>query len=246
MASPFYFYEDTMGKIKAIRFWRSFMPKVNVTNTLDDIDIRLIDKDTDLSATNFWHLDWDVVVNDKPYYVVRIPGYVHTIGGKWGINDYWAYPRDEDPTVENLIEYNGDCGACWGFRFEPRNYIRSKWGETEACSLAPVTITRNGKDFYKTYGIDNARVLIEELNEHPLCFNEIDFDKKMIGRKVWWRSEPAVITKWIAGQACVILEPDGIDNFTVPPEFGKDDPMYYEDGDVKTTVFDEHVWWFRD
>ena len=82
------------------------------------------------------------------------------------------------------------------------------------------------------------------LDEHPLSLNERDFDKKCIGRKVWWRSEPAVITRYVKGQACVILKPDGIKNFTVPAEFAKE-PYYYEE-DVKVNIFDKNIWWFRE
>lgn len=208
--------------------------------------IKLIKKDTDLSKLIMHKIDWDIVVRDIPYQVVRVEGYVHTIGGKWGENNLWMYPRDSDPTYETLVEYSGNGGACWGIRFEPHNYIRTKWGETECFTSSSTVITRNGKDFYDTYGINYAQTLIDEINEHPLNFNEIDYDKKMIGRKVWWRSEPAVISKWIDGQACVILKPDGIEKFTVPAEFAKEEPNYYEDGDVKATIFDKHIWWFRD
>ena len=69
-------------------------------------DIRLIEKDTILPK--LYPYDWDVYINDKPYYVVRIEGFVHTIGGKYGENDLWAYPRDEEPTYKNLIEFNCD------------------------------------------------------------------------------------------------------------------------------------------
>ena len=85
------------------------------------------------------------------------------------------------------------------------------------------------------------------MGDHPLALNTIDFDKKMIGRKIWWRSEPGIITRWIDGQACVIIEPDGIEKFTTPAEFFKEDgDEYYEDNYVKTNIFDKHIWWFRD
>ena len=67
----------------------------------------------------------------------------------------------------------------------------------------------------------------------------------MIGRKVWWRSEPAIISSWIDGQACVILEPDGIDNFTKPAEFVDDGCMDDGERDIKADIFDKHIWWFR-
>lgn len=137
------------------------------------------------------------------------------------------------------------------FDMNPKNYTKTKWDETEARSGGGVAITRNGEIFCHVtgginYGVDQARVMIARFNEHPLKLNSINFDKKAIGRKVWWRSEPAIVTSYIHGQACVILEPDGIAQFTVPPEFAKEDPDYYEDGDVKAEILSPHIWWFRD
>lgn len=88
--------------------------------------------------------------------------------------------------------------------------------------------------------------MIVRFSEHPLELNAIDFDQKAVGRRVWWRSEPAVIESFIKGQAEVILKPDGIHRFTTPPEFAEEDPDYYEDGIVKTSILDNHIWWFRD
>jgi hypothetical protein len=210
--------------------------------------IKLIEKDTDISSLEINKLDWDVVVNNEPFQVVVINDYVHTIGGQHGVNNLWMYPRYEEPTYENLVEYNGKgCGVCWGIKYEPHNYIRCKWGEAECFTAGGATITRNGKDFYFcNHGIDEARVKIKRCEDHPLDLNTIDYKEKMIGRKVWWRSEPAVITYYCDGQACVILKPDGIDKFTTPAEFADEGDDYYIDDDVKAEIFSEHIWWFRE
>lgn len=213
-------------------------------------DIKLIDKNTVLPK--LYPMDWDVVINGKPYYVVRVEGYCHRIGGRYNNNDLWAYPRDEEPTYENLIEFDCDNPVSWGIRYTPKNVIKCKWDECESYSVGSVVITRNGEDFYNVrgginYGIDKARVIISEFKEHPIDCQMIDFDKKVIGRKVWWRSEPAIVTHWCKGQACVILEPDGIDKFTTPAEFYEEDGEdHYEDGTVKTDILDDHIWWFRE
>lgn len=216
-------------------------------------DIKLISKETNFEELKMRKMDWDVVIGNRPYQVVRIEGYVHTIGGKWGDNNLWAYPRNEEPTYENLIQFGSDSPVMWGIKFEPHHYMKTKWGETEIRYSGTVTITRNGEDFYtlmgggRYYGIDKARVLITRMEEHPLNLNIIDYDKKMIGRKVWWRSQPAIITDWIKGQACVILEPDGIERFQKPAEYANDDMFADEDDEyIKTTIFDEHIYWFRD
>lgn len=212
--------------------------------------IKLISKDTNVSELRMSKMPWDVVVNRVPYQVVRIEGYIHSIGGKWGDNDLWMYPRHTPPTYETLIEYScPDCGVCWGLKYEPHNYIKTKWDETECYKSGGAMITRNGEDFYFCRGgIDEAKWIMAQLAEHPLNLNDYGFDEKMIGRKVWWRSEPAIITSWIGhGQACVILEPNGIEKFKTPAEFADEcDLLYYEDGYVKTEIFDKHIWWFRD
>lgn len=212
-------------------------------------EIRLIEKNTDLS--NLRPLDWDVIINNKPYFVVRIKGYVHTIGGRWGANNYWAYPRDEIPSYENLIEFNPEEAIMWGIKYDPKIQTKHKWGETEARKVGGVIITRNGENFYTVggglnYGIDKARIIIEEFNEHPINVHSIDFDKKIIGRKVWWRSEPGVITSWIKGQASVIIEPDGIPYFSTPKEFCSEDYFWDDNTSIKADILDKHIWWFRD
>ena len=202
-------------------------------------------------TVEFSKLDWDVEVNGIPYQIVRAKGYAHCIGGRldWGEgNDFWAYPLNESMTYENLIEFDGVPGATWGLEYTPTNYIKTKWDETEIRSGRKLLITRNGKPFcdeWMTFHQAIAYIKDGILDEHPLDLNSRDFDKKCIGRKVWWRSEPAVITDYVQGQACVILAPDGISQFTLPNEFKDDDIFSYDEPDIKVSIFDEHIYWFR-
>ena len=214
-------------------------------------EINLIKKDTIIPKVK--PLDWDVEIKGKPYYVVRLEGFVHTIGGKWGENEFWAYPRDEEPCYDNLIEFNGDSPVLWGIEYKPTNYIKYKWGESRLEQSNKIFITRNGKVFDEiycndvSYGMSQANVNIVKFIEHPLDLNTINFDKKMIGMKVWWRSQPAKIESFIWGQACVVLVPDGIDSFDTPPEHKGSPWEYYheEKKSIKTHILDEHIWWFR-
>lgn len=210
------------------------------------MNIKLIDRDTDISRLKIRQMGWDTVINGKPYFVVQIAGYVHTIGGKYSNNDLWAYPRDEKPNCKNLVQFEGE-PVCWGINYAPYNYARCRHGEFEATTIGNVFITRNGEKFCDVRGgIERAKCMINDFNEHPINLNEIDFDKKVIGRKVWWRSEPAVVSNYISKQACVTLEPDGIKQFTTPAEFADEGCNYYCDGDVKADILDKHIWWFRE
>ena len=214
-------------------------------------EIRLI-REEDIHGLKFTKLDLDVEVNGTPYQVIHVPGFAHCIGGHLDNGDgncYWAYPLNEEMTIDNLIEFDGEPGAAWGLEYTPTNYYKFKWDEGEIRRGRKLIITRNGEPFYDglmTFHQAIAYVKDGLLDEHPLGLNERDFDKKCIGRKVWWRSEPAVITRYIKGQACVILKPDGIDHFTVPAEFADEEPDYYCDTVVKTNIFDDNIWWFRE
>lgn len=218
-------------------------------------EIRLIKKE-DIPNLKYYKLKWDVVVgrDNTPFQVIRVPGFAHCIGGHLDHGDgncYWAYPLNEEMTIDNLMEFDGEPGAAWGLEYAPTNYCKTKWGESEIRRGRKLIITRNGEPFYDgfiTFHQAIAYVKDGLLDDHPLNLNERDYDKKCIGLKVWWRSEPAVITRYVKGQACVILKPDGIEKFTVPAEFAKEDTGCYldEDKEVKTNIFDKHIWWFRD
>lgn len=208
-------------------------------------EINLIKPDTILPEVKVYL--WDVHINGLPYFVGRFPGFIHTIGGKWGENDLWAWPREQEPSYNNLIEYDGEGGAHWGIRCETSTYLKTKYGETRTVDRTIITITRNKKDFYqfvgsRDLGIDQAKIYIQRIEEHPIQFNNIDYMSNIIGRKIWWRSQPARITEWFNGTAEFIVEPDGMDHFEHPAEFSSF-PIVEEP--IKTDIFDPFIYWFR-
>lgn len=217
-------------------------------------EIKYFKGDEDLNEIKYKKIDWDVNVKGISYQILRIPEYVHTIGGKldWGDgNCFWAYPIEKEMSVKNLVAFNGIPGARWGFEYVPINYIKTKWGDTEILSGRKLVITRNDEVFYDglmciheaiSYVLDNR------LDEHPLELNDRDFDKKCVGRKVWYRSEPGIITRYVNHQGCVIIEPDRslIDKFTYPKEYQtKDGRTEYEDDFIKADIFSDRIYWFR-
>ena len=145
-------------------------------------DIRLIEKDTILPKLRPY--DWDVYINDKPYYVVRIEGFVHTIGGKYGENDLWAYPRDEEPTYENLIEFNCDNPVSWGIEYKPRNYdykdFISQEEFLEYIKKADIVVTHGASGSIMKALNEGKKVIVvtrlekygEHINDHQIQNNE--------------------------------------------------------------------------
>lgn len=212
--------------------------------------IKLIKEDTDISSLQMRKFDWDVEIDGVSYQVVNIPEYVHTIGSGREYNSLWIYPRNEEPTYRNLIQYmnNNSMGVIWGIRYEPHNYIYYGHDGTECRTDKSAIITRNGKKFYTCVGgMDEAKFLITKFKDHPLELNTYEWDKKAIGRKVFWRSEPGIITK-ILQNACVIIEPDGMNRFSIPAEFRSSPEIveyYMEENYIKTEILDDHICWFR-
>ena len=214
-------------------------------------DIRLITAE-DIPGLKYRNMDWDVVVYGKPYQVIQATGFVHTIGGRLdhgGGNDYWAYPLAEEMTVDNLIEFDGHPGACWGMEYAPANRIKTKWDETEILKSRNLCITRNGEKFYDGFmTFHQAIAYIKDgiLDDHPLYLNKRDYDKKCVGRKVWWKEQPARIRRYIYGRACVELVPDGIPGFERPKSYD-DDWMWEAENKnaIVDSIFSDSIGWFR-
>ncbi len=216
-------------------------------------DIHLLDENADLSKIKPY--DWDLEIRGVPYYVCRIEGYCHSIswqGGNETRNELWCYPRNEEPSFGNLVEYNLKSPVAFGIQYDETRYVKCKWDECETRMGCGTTITRNGRPFYRvsgyrSYSVPKAIALLSEIEEHPLDFLSIDYDKKMIGRKIWYNGQPGVITGYIDGQCCVMIAPDGFDKWKVPPEFKNELGDYEEERELKIDCLEsKRIWWFRD
>lgn len=208
-----------------------------------DTHIKLITKDTDISTLKMSKMPWDVCVQGVPYQVVDIEGYVHscTLHSE---NTYWMYPRYETPCYDNLIQY--DCkgnGVLWDFVYNKTNVHKSKYDEDFVHTICKVTIRRNGEQFCTTHSIQDALHKIEIMDEHPLDLYCIDFDRKCIGRKIYYHGQPCVIKRFINGLANVVINPEEGYTFVYPPEWEDCEP---EDDDFVTSIFDGHIYWYRD
>lgn len=167
-------------------------------------DSRIIMRNTDLSKLRIKKLNWDVVVKGREYEVVSIPGYDHSFG-----NDYWMYPRGEEPCYDNLVQYNlKEGGVCWGYEYAPHLYfVRSRKSGLMNCrKTSEYKIIRNDKEFCRIRGsIHKVLYTIEQFKEHPLYLESYNYRKNAIGRKVIYKGELYEITEWVNGRAAVIL-----------------------------------------
>lgn len=87
-----------------------------------------------------------------------------------------------------------------------------------------------------------AQEVVEALQDHPIqWFREKD-RSEVVGRPVWWRDQPAIVSNYFADQGCVVLTPDGVDGF-LPP--GWSEPGDEHEPDVKVDVLNDGIYWFR-
>ncbi len=180
--------------------------------------IKLLDNKIDLSTIQMIELDWDVNIHGIDYKCFRIPGYIHTIGGRYAENDYWVCPRNEEPSIDNLIEFDG-CPVRYSIVINENNYIKTKWDETRVSQSVSCQILRNDKLFYSfvcrdvSYAYAKAHCLIEsEINEGVIDFSKYKYaESEIIGRHIWWKGQPYTLCTYIEGQCCSMTVPGHIE-----------------------------------
>jgi hypothetical protein len=211
------------------------------------IDIKLINENTDLSK--IVKLNWDAYLKEIPLQVYRVEGYYHSIGGKWGNNDYWCCKRDENPTHKTLMEFAGN--TCdWGISIEEVNYHKFKYNEHEILCTNKVKILRNSKEFYSftvngfDYGLSKARVLLTEIQEHPIQFGSIDYQNEIINRKIMFNNMPCIIESYTIGSDRVIIKPD-LECMTMEEWKNNLDEYFEGEESIPEDLFAGSIYWFR-
>lgn len=97
------------------------------------------------------------------------------------------------------------------------------------------------------WGFARAQVLMVELLESgPDEFWTPEGRQRLIGRKVYWRDQPGIITSVFADQGAVMIAPDGKEAFNPPAyELEEDGPSFWEPGPIKEDILSRQIWWFR-
>lgn len=160
------------------------------------------------------------------------------------------------------------CGRVYAFdghrllheiRFRDYNYVKeSHLSGDEVRKGGVCEIVINGLTcssfFYRDieWALLSARERLAKLHDHPIQIWDEDVRKSLIGRKVYYREFPAVVTMLIEDQGCVILEPDHPDRTHFPPcpwelEDAKDGDLVdmSENDRAKVELDSPHIWWWR-
>ena len=115
----------------------------------------------------------------------------------------------------------------------------------------PGFITRNGKQFYEVpcrdieYALVAAQHMLYRLREHPVNFTMRNWRDELLGRKVLYREQPAIVDSIIEDQGCIMIMPEN-GAFTTPAWHDGEDGMCPPDcSSAKCEYLDPNIWWFR-
>ncbi len=210
---------------------------INIPQTQIDID------------TNSEKIKWDLVINDVQYDVYRISGFYHTIGGHFGLNDYYCCPSSNSLTLNTIIQYDGNIGSMWDIKYKHNNSIRIKYDAARTRTSGEWIIYRNNKRFISEYcndmkyGLSKAYATLIELQEHSIPFHYRDWMTEVINRPIYYYDQPALITEILANTDIIIVPENG--KF-IQPEYCNWLVSDDDNNKNKTSILDNHIYWYRD
>jgi hypothetical protein len=87
--------------------------------------------------------------------------------------------------------------------------------------------------------------LIGVLEEHSSGWLSKRERDRLVGRKIFFERTPAVITRLIEDQGCIIIATaDG--KLFPPPVYARDGEDYERESEIKDDVLSRNIWWHRD
>lgn len=141
---------------------------------------------------------------------------------------------------------------------EEYNYIKeSEMSGDEIRQGGSVKVFLNGKqvggEFIRSWqsGIEIAKALHSKIMDHPAWLWEPDVEKRIEGRKVYYKNTPAVLRHYMPDQACVMIDVVPGMQFPLPPHViddmdGEEIASDYDRQSIKDSIFSPHIWWYRD
>jgi hypothetical protein len=160
------------------------------------------------------------------------------------------YARAADGRIEGFDGHR----LCWRVEVEESNYLKeSELSGDEIRKGGSFKLYVDGECIYDGFcrsvesGMKMASAKMEQLGDVAggdwLRAKTRD---KMIGRPIFYHGVPAVITRLVVDQGCVIIE--AAEGHQLRPPVYEDDPedwlLDHQDG-VKDDVTSPHIWWWR-
>lgn len=160
------------------------------------------------------------------------------------------YARSADGQIE---EFDGH-RLCWRIEVEESNYLKeSEMSGDEIRKGGSFKLYVDGECIYEGFcrsvesGMRMALEMKAKLNDVASGdWLRSKTRDKMIGRPIFYYGVPAIITRLIVDQGCVMIEAAEGHQLAAPPyeEHPEDWALEHKDG-VKDEVASPHIWWWR-
>jgi len=179
----------------------------------------------------------------------------HSLGRDNGRNEHlWLKQTYEDIEGTDWVPWIDIATnrPCYEVKIAQGNRTKYKWGETRINGTCQVDILCNQKKVYEfrcmdiEYGLANAQVLLAKMGEHPFDFAD---PESMVGRKIWYHRQAAVVDYLILQQGCIMIRKEDGTGFDLSQPWRDDDDIedpWDNQNKVKDDIFSEQIWWFRD
>ena len=173
------------------------------------------------------------------------------------IDNWWAkVPRGPDdyewvPWLSSVVNR-----PCWGVQIKTGNDTIFKHDNTRITKTGRLDITCNGRIVYSQcavnirFALARASSIIYELEEHPFDFANPDSE---IGRKIWYKRQPAKIDSLSLDQGSINVRYDGEAN---PNGFNMIEPWndvtmeglsdWHGQEVVRDDILSHDIWWHRE
>lgn len=169
---------------------------------------------------------------------------------------YGEHPHSRSDN-RHYVEMDGEAVGFDGHRIligveiTASNYLKgSHYSGSEVRKGGSGKITADGEVVFEFFTRDTrgallrAHHLIGELSEHSSGWLSKEARDRLVGRKVYYRGVPAVITRLIVDQGCVILETEDGKPFP-PPVYRDAEDEDERESSIKDEVLSPHIWWHR-
>lgn len=168
-------------------------------------------------------------------------------------SDNNMYARWPDGTVEGFDGHR----LIHEIKFRDFNYLKESWlsgNEVRKSGQCEIWINGFIVDCFSYREIEwallEAHRKLPLIHGHPVRLWDEKERLNIIGRKVYYRNVPAIITDLFEDQGCVGMKPDGCEFPPAPYELedikeGTCGDSEYKDF-VKDSIHSPHIWWWRE
>ncbi len=132
--------------------------------------------------------------------------------------------------------------------FRSTNYLKESYlSGDEIRKGGNCAIISDGVQIYEfffrdiQYALRKAASILDKLGDIAFNYYDADERKSLVGRKIYYHNQPAIITGLIEDQGCVMIKAEDGTKFKFP---------YMEDDDddneiIKDDILSPHIWWWR-